>query len=112
LAPVYKRTPFWTDHLEANIYKLVVIQKNFWRDIMTKHKVIHHKKDCIGCGACAAIAPDHWDMDEEGMARLKGATQNGEHWEKDIDTEEDRVANQEAADVCPVQVIKVEKVEG
>ncbi len=76
---------------------------------MTKFKVIHHKKDCISCGACAAIAPKYWEMDEEGLAQLKGATQKEDHWEKEFSTFEAKAENQEAEQVCPVQIIKVEE---
>lgn len=78
---------------------------------MEKHKVIHFKKDCISCGACAAIAPDFWEMDEEGVARLKRSKLVEDHFELDIDTEIARAANQEAADVCPVNIIHIKKVE-
>ena len=77
---------------------------------MTKHKVIHIKNDCINCGACAAICPEYWEMDDEGFAHLKGSKEVGDHWELKIDTEEARVKNQEAAEACPVEVIKVEKL--
>ena len=72
-------------------------------------KVIHFKKDCISCGACAAIAPEFWEMDEEGLAQLKGSKEKGETWELDIDKKEDKVVNQEAADVCPVNIIHLEE---
>jgi len=78
---------------------------------MEKHKVIHERKDCIACGACAAIAPEFWFMDEDGLASLKDAKPVGENFELVITSEEDKATNQEAADVCPVQIIKVEKVE-
>ena len=86
---------------------------------MAKNTVFHLKKDCISCGACAAIAPDYWEMDQEGLAHLKGSKEfkavkdskdallKDDHWELDIDTEEARVMNQEAADVCPVNIIHV-----
>ncbi len=48
-------------------------------------------------------------MGEDGLANLKGGKPVGENWELEISTEENRACNQEAADVCPVQVIKVEK---
>lgn len=76
---------------------------------MVKFKILHFKKDCINCGACAAICPDFWGMDEEGYAHLKESTEVGDHTERIIETEEDRVKNQEAADACPVNVIKIEK---
>ena len=78
---------------------------------MAKHKITHLKKDCISCGACAAINPDFWQMDDEGLAHLKGAKQVGDNWELVINTEEDRASNQEAVDVCPVQIIKIEPEE-
>lgn len=77
---------------------------------MVKHKIIHLKKECISCGACAAVAPDYWQMDDEGFAQLKSAKENGDQWELEIDTEEARAINQEAAEVCPVGIIKIEKV--
>ena len=78
---------------------------------MDKHLVIHLKKDCISCGACAAIAPDYWEMDEEGLANLKGSTMVDGHQELDINTEEARAANQEAANCCPVNIIHIKKKE-
>ena len=38
---------------------------------MAKHKILHYKDDCISCGACAAIYPEFWEMDDEGLAHLK-----------------------------------------
>ena len=76
-------------------------------NLMTK--VIHFKKDCISCGACAAIAPEYWEMDEEGFAQLKGAEKKSDHWELKIDSEEAKAANKEAEDVCPVQIIKIKE---
>ncbi|HLD00420.1 MAG TPA: ferredoxin [Candidatus Nanoarchaeia archaeon] len=78
---------------------------------MSKHTIVHIKKDCISCGACAAIAPEYWEMDPEGLAHLKKSRPAGDNWELDIDTEEARAANQEAADVCPVNIIHVKKKE-
>ncbi len=76
---------------------------------MEKHQVVHFKKDCISCGACAAITPEYWEMDAEGLAQLKGATRVDGHFELEINSEEARVANQEAADVCPVNIIHIKK---
>ena len=76
---------------------------------MEKMKVVHFKKDCISCGACAAISPEFWEMDPDGLSTLKGSIKVDDHFELDIDSEEARVANQEAADVCPVNIIHVKK---
>lgn len=77
---------------------------------MARYKIEHFKKDCISCGACAAINPTFWEMDEEGLAHLKGSKKVDDHWELQI-SEEDRESNQEAADVCPVNIIHVKKVD-
>ncbi len=74
---------------------------------MAKFKVLHFKKDCISCGACAAICPDFFKMDDDGLAQLKDSKPVEDHWELEIDTIEAKTCNQEAADVCPVQIIKV-----
>jgi len=72
-------------------------------------KIIHFKKDCISCGACAAIAPELWEMDEKGFAQLKGdAKEINGVWELKIESK-DKEKHQEAADVCPVNIIKVEE---
>ena len=78
---------------------------------MAKYKVLHFKKDCISCGACAAIAPDLWEMDAEGLAQLKGSKCADDHWEKDVDTEDARAQHEEAAQSCPVNIIHVKKLE-
>jgi ferredoxin len=79
---------------------------------MTKSKILHVRKDCIGCGACAAINPEFWEMDDEGLSHLKGSTKTSEgNEERIITTLEDKASNQEAADVCPVQIISVNDIE-
>ena len=84
--------------------------KKLWFDkIMPNYNIIHFKKDCISCGACAAINPEFWEMDEEGLAHLKGSKQADDHFELEISTEADRMSNQEAADVCPVNIIHLKK---
>ena len=58
-------------------------------------KIEVDKEKCIGCGACAATC-DNFEL-EEGKATVKKAEV------------EDLGCNQEAADMCPVDAIKVEK---
>ncbi|MBU0457084.1 MAG: ferredoxin [Nanoarchaeota archaeon] len=77
---------------------------------MAKYKITQLKKDCIGCGACAAVNPDFWEMDEEGLAHLKGSKKVDDNWILEVNTLEAKTSNQEAADVCPVQIIKVEEI--
>ncbi|MDP3734208.1 MAG: ferredoxin [Nanoarchaeota archaeon] len=78
---------------------------------MTIHTIIHFKKKCISCGACVAISPEFWEMDEQGLAELKGSEEKEDHQELLVTDEETRRINQEAADVCPVNIIHVKKEE-
>jgi len=59
-------------------------------------KIEVDEEKCIGCGACAASC-DNFEL-EEGKAKAKK-------------TKVDKIGcNQEAADVCPVEAIKVKKI--
>ncbi len=62
------------------------------------YRIVQNREACIGCGACVSVCPDNWEMKDDGKA-------------SPIKTEVDDVGcNQDAADVCPVQCIKIEKV--
>jgi ferredoxin len=78
---------------------------------MGKYKILLFKDECISCGACAVICPDFWEIDDEGMAHLKNSKKIEDHLELEINSEDDRAINQEAAEACPVQIIKIEKLE-
>lgn len=75
---------------------------------MAKYKVLHFRDRCIGCGSCAAVCEDFWEMKEDGLSYLKGSKlQQGSDettYELDLD---DPKCNTDAEDVCPVQIIKV-----
>lgn len=47
---------------------------------------------CIGCGACAAICPDGFEMGSDGKSHVKDANAS---------------CIKEGADACPVAAIKV-----
>lgn len=64
---------------------------------MAKYKIIHHRERCIGCGACASVCPENWEMAEDGKSKPKK-----------IEFEEIS-CNQQAADACPVQIIEITK---
>ncbi|KKQ68274.1 MAG: hypothetical protein A3F95_00570 [Candidatus Nealsonbacteria bacterium RIFCSPLOWO2_12_FULL_39_31] len=70
-------------------------------------KIIHNRGICIGCGSCAAVCPKHWKMGNDGKSTLLSAKDlGGEKYELDVSKIE---CNQEAADICPVQCIGIEK---
>ena len=68
-------------------------------------KIIHQRSKCIGCGSCVAVCEKFFEMADDGLASLKGAAQVGENFELET---EDAGCAKDAADVCPVQIIKIE----
>jgi len=71
-------------------------------------KIIHEIKKCIGCGSCVALCPEYWEMGEDGKAHLKNSKVNPQTDNEELEIEE-IACNQEAADICPVQCIKIKK---
>ena len=70
-------------------------------------KVEHEREICIGCGACAAVYPEGWEMADDGQSTLKNSTEAREGiWEKNAE-EEEASKHQEAAESCPVGCIRV-----
>jgi len=58
-------------------------------------KIEFEKEKCIGCGACAAVCSDNWEIDD-GKAHPKSLDSDAE-------------CNKEAANACPVQCIHVKE---
>jgi ferredoxin len=70
-------------------------------------KIIHQRKRCISCGACVATCPKFFEMDEkDGLATLKRSKKVGENFELEV---KDIGCVKDAAEVCPVKIIKVKK---
>ncbi|MFH0851993.1 MAG: ferredoxin [bacterium] len=61
---------------------------------------------CIGCGSCAAVCPLFFEMVEDGKSHLKSSQKDAAEIES-LEVAEMACAK-EAADVCPVQIIKIE----
>lgn len=60
------------------------------------YKIEFDKEECIGCGACTAC--DNWELGDDNKAHP-------------IKTELDEVGdNQDAADNCPIELIKIIKI--
>lgn len=78
---------------------------------MVKFKLLHNRPDCIGCAACAAVAPDFWEMSEDGKSDIKQCKKRPDGWEERDIEDADFHANKEAADSCPVNVIHIKNTE-
>ena len=75
-----------------------------------KYKLEHDRPNCIGCGACVAVAPDFWEMNDDGKADIKKGKNRPDGWqERDID-EKDFQENKDAAESCPVNVIHLKRL--
>jgi len=62
---------------------------------MADYKIQHDREGCIGCGACAAVCPDNWEMKPDGKSAPK----------KTEISEDEFECNNNAATGCPVNVI-------
>jgi len=47
----------------------------------------HNRPDCIGCAACEAVAPDFWEMNDDGKSDIKGGKHLDNGWQE-LDFEE------------------------
>ena len=69
-------------------------------------KIIHDRSTCIGCGACAAVCPDFWEMAGDGKSNLKGAKGKSGSFVLELP---DKKCNLNAAQSCPVSCIHLEE---
>ncbi|HLD57622.1 MAG TPA: ferredoxin [archaeon] len=77
---------------------------------MADFKIEHDRPGCIGCGACAAVAPEFWTMSPaDGKSDLVGSKhiKEGDNIVKEELEMVDLKNNREAADCCPVNVIHI-----
>jgi len=71
-----------------------------------KYKILYKREECIGFGGCAAASP-LFEMVEDGKANMVGAKMNKNGWWEVIIDEKDFPKNKDAAEICPVKVIKI-----
>ncbi len=72
-------------------------------------KIVHKRKECIGCGACTIICPKFWKIDGDKV-RLDAPGVNYDPNTEEAELETDDIScHQDAADVCPVNCILIKK---
>lgn len=63
-------------------------------------KIVVEREECIGCGNCVDIAPDVFELDEEGLSKVVNPA----------GADDDTI--REAAESCPVDCIILSDDEG
>jgi ferredoxin len=72
-------------------------------------RIFHQRIKCIGCNYCAEVAPYRWQMNEtDGKCNLTDGAENKGIYTAVVGNDE-YAANREAAEVCPVNIIRTEK---
>ena len=75
------------------------------------YKIVHTRPNCIGCTACAAIAPKFWEMsDLDAKSDIIGGKWLADGTEELDISETDFKLNLDAAEACPVNVIHLIKI--
>ncbi|MBD3192795.1 MAG: ferredoxin [Candidatus Heimdallarchaeota archaeon] len=78
---------------------------------MVRFRVTIKRSECIACGSCYNLDPDHFEAGEKGYSRVVNGETTPEISEGVF--EDDGIDKaQEAADLCPVEIITVEKLSG
>lgn len=72
-------------------------------------KVKVNKDACIGCGACAAICDEIFEINDEGLSEVK-VEENSENKEEFVSVKEELQDEvRDAADSCPTGAIEIEE---
>lgn len=71
-------------------------------------KIIHYRENCIGCGSCAEIDPENWEISKkDGKANLINSKKKGKVFQKEID-EIQKEKTKQVSEACPTGIIKIE----
>jgi len=73
-------------------------------------RITHQREKCIGCNYCAEWAFDRWRMSKKDgkVTLIEGKNKKGFYIA--ITGDDEYEANINAAKVCPVKIIRIEKI--
>lgn len=70
-------------------------------------RITFYRNKCIGCNYCVEVWPERWQMSKrDGKCVLIGSRKKGHVYRADVG-EHERELNERAAEVCPVNVIRI-----
>ena len=49
--------------------------------LVKKYRLQHDRENCIGCGACAVIAPEFWEMNDDGKSDIIDGENKENKWQ-------------------------------
>ena len=73
-------------------------------------RISHHRVKCIGCNYCVEVAPSNWIMDDTDGKSILLESKEKKGIYISISSDDEFESNLEAAEICPVNIIKVEKI--
>ena len=73
-------------------------------------QIAYQRKKCIGCNYCIELAPERWKMNKkDGRSVLLGARNIKGLYKVEVD-EVEYQANKASAKVCPMKIIRINKL--
>lgn len=73
-------------------------------------RISHYRIKCIGCNYCVEVAPSNWKMDSADGKSILLESKEKKGIYISINSDDVYDENLEAAEICPVNIIKVEKI--
>jgi ferredoxin len=73
-------------------------------------QIAYQRRKCIGCNYCIELAPERWKMNKkDGRSVLLGARNIKGLYKVEVD-EVEYEANKASAKVCPMKIIRINKL--
>jgi ferredoxin len=73
-------------------------------------QIVYKREKCIGCNYCIELAPQRWKMNKkDGRSVLLGSRNKKGFYTAEVD-EEEYEANKASAKVCPVKIIRINRL--
>ena len=73
-------------------------------------QIIYQRNKCIGCNYCIELAPDRWKMNKKDGKSVLLGSRNKKGFYTAVINDTEYEANKASAKVCPVNIIRVNKI--
>ena len=73
-------------------------------------QIVYKREKCIGCNYCIELAPQRWKMNKkDGRSVLLGSRNKKGFYTAEVD-EEEYEDNKASAKVCPMKIIRINRL--